>query len=62
MPQGSVLGPLLFILYINNICEVSNTLKMILLADNTNLLCCGDNLEQLLDAVANLINETEELV
>lgn len=52
-PQGSVLGPLLFILYINNICEVSNTLKIILFADNTNLLCCGDNLEQLLDAVAD---------
>lgn len=53
VPQGSVLGPLLFILYINNICEVSNTLKSILFADNTNLLCCGDNLEQLLDAVAD---------
>lgn len=27
--------------------------KINLFADNTNLLCCGDNLEQLLDAVAD---------
>ena len=52
VPQGSVLGPLLFILYINNVCEVSETLKIILFADDTNLLCSGENLEQLLDTVA----------
>ena len=53
IPQGSVLGPLLFILCINNICEVSRTLKTILFADDTNVLCCGDTLEQLLDTVGN---------
>lgn len=51
VPQGSVLGPLLFILYINNICEVSKTLKTIVFADDTNLLCCGKNLEQPLGTV-----------
>ena len=45
------MGPLLFILYINNTCEVSKILKSILFADDTNLFSCGNNLEQLLDTV-----------
>ncbi len=36
-------------IYCNISVEVPKTLKTILLADDTNLLCCGDNLEQLLD-------------
>lgn len=51
VPQGSVLGPLLFNLYINNICEVSQIVETILFADDTNLLCCGENLEKLLDTM-----------
>ena len=37
MPQGSVLGPKLFILYINDICNVSTNFKFILFADDTNM-------------------------
>ena len=37
VPQGSTLGPLLFIIYMNDINDVSSALKSILFADDTSL-------------------------
>ena len=39
VPKGSILGPILFILCINNLCFVSQFLKPIMFADDTNLFC-----------------------
>ena len=47
VPQGSVLGPLPFLLYINDITNCSDKLKFYFFADDTSILYSNKNLKSL---------------
>ena len=43
VPQGSILGPLLFLLHLNDVCNVSTHLPCILFADDSNIFAPGSS-------------------
>ena len=47
VPQGSILGSLLFLVYVNDIVNVSDKFFPILFADDTNVFIDGDNLNNM---------------
>ncbi len=47
VPQGSILGPLLFICYINDLPNILTKAKAFIYADDTALLVKGHNLESI---------------
>ena len=55
VPQGSILSPLLFSIYINNLITVSNKLNFIMYADDTTIYFDLENFKK--DNIEHQIND-----
>jgi hypothetical protein len=51
VPQGSVLGPLLFLLNIFDMYKCSSKFEFVFFADDTRIFIEGDNVDELYDTV-----------
>ena len=62
VPQGSVLGPLLFLIYINDIHNSSAKLSFYLFADDTSLLYADTDLKSLEKTVNSELLKVSDLL
>lgn len=60
VPQGSLLGPLLFNVYINYICNISKAVKNIIWADDTSIFLSSRDIVELTSAANKVLTSLTE--
>jgi hypothetical protein len=60
VPQGSILGPLLFIIFINDLCHILTRANKCLFADDTTLVISGKNIADLTSALESDLKSISE--
>ena len=62
VPQGSILGPLLFVIYINDIPQINSFAKFILYADDANIIISADSFEEIQCKIEMLLENLQSWV
>ena len=60
VPQGSILGPLIFLIYINDLVDSLGTIHARLYADDTALSVAGDDLTVMAEEMQNGLNRLDD--
>ena len=62
VPQGSILGPILFIIYSNDMALIDGTAKFICFADDSNVIISADSFQELDRAVNKILAAIQQWV